>query len=139
MDKVFKFGELKISIEEFADFISQLQIDAIHLDELAQDYPANKARVSLAAEKVRAKVLKAKANLKTTYYKLYREFKENSDKKLTEEHIKSMIYTDPTYIEANKEFLEIEESANLLSALKDSMDDFGRMLYLLGENRERTF
>ena len=136
---VFKFGKLEIPIEEFTEFIAGLAIDAVHLDELAQDFPVNKARVSVALEKMKAKSMKAKADLKTVYYKLYREFKENSDKKLTEEHIKAKIYTDERYIKVNNVFLEIEERVGLLSALNDSMDSFGRMLYLLGDNRERTF
>lgn len=127
-------------ISQYKDFIDKLKIDQINLDEIASDYPSRKARYSLALEKMKAKLSKAKANLKVVYYQLYRMYREeavSNGQKVTEEAIKSMIITDSKYLEAQEEVLKLEEIVGILQASKEGLDDVGRMLYLIADNPER--
>ena len=127
-------------VQEYQDFIEKLRIDTFRLEEIASEYPARKARYALALEKLKVKLNKAKANLKVIYYQLYKKYREElleSGKKATEETIKSMVVTDPTYVEAQEEVFKLEEAVGILQASKEGLDDVGRMLYLIWDNPER--
>lgn len=149
MDKESNKLEMKIDknftvidtlIKQYQTFIDNLEIDTFNLEDLAADYPSRKARFALALETLKSKLNEAKAELKFMYYSLYKKYKEeaiNEGIKVTEEHIKSKILTDEMYLDVQRKVLEFEQKVGILSACKEALEDFGRMLYLLADNPER--
>ena len=88
---------------------------------------------------MRSKLAELKLKQKETYYRLYRKYKQDAIEKglkITEEGVKSLIYTDEEYIEVSKKVLEAEEKVGILQACKEALEDQGRMLFLLYENPE---
>jgi len=138
MEKIVSLKELKIDyvVEQFKDFLNEIKVDDFNIKEIVRDYPARKARYSLALARTKAKLLWYKALQKKVYYEIYKEIRENAKSKLTEEMIKSMIYTDDRYMEITKKVIELEEKVGILEACKQAFDDLGRMIYLIFDKEE---
>ena len=139
-----KFDEkvLDTFLEQYQEFIKSVRLGEFNLDDLIRDYPSRKARYALALERMRSKLAELKLQQKETYYRLYRKYKQDAVEKglkITEEGVKSLIYTDEEYIEASKKVLEAEEKVGILQACKEALEDQGRMLFLLYENPENKF
>jgi len=129
-------------IEEYQEFLKSIKLDGVVLDDVIREYPARKARFSIALEKMRAKLAELKLKQKTLYYELYKEYRKEAIEKglkITEEGLKSLVMTDSRYIEISEEVIEAETKVGILEACKEALDDQGRMLYLLYGNPERKF
>ena len=139
-----KFDEkiLDTFLEQYQDFIKSVRLDDFNLDDQIRDYPSRKARFALALEKMRSRLTELKLEQKVTYYKLYKKYKQDAIEKglkITEEGVKSLIFTDEEYIEVCKKVSEAEEKVGILQACKEALEDQGRMLFLLCENPERKW
>lgn len=124
-------------LEEYKAFIDSVKIDNVNIDEVIMDYPARKARYAIALERLRASLSEKKLELKKLYYELYTKYKKESIEKgfkTTEEYLKALIYTSDEYINFTKEIIELEKKVGILEACKETLDDLGRMLYLICGN-----
>ncbi len=131
---------LNAFLEQYQEFIQSVKLGDFNLDDLIRDYPSRKARFALALERMRSKLAELKLKQKETYYKLYRKYRQDAIEKglkITEEGVKSLIFTDEEYIKVCKEVLEAEEKVGILQACKEALEDQGRMLFLLYDNPER--
>jgi hypothetical protein len=127
-------------LENYKEFIESVKIDAVHMDTIAKEYPARKARFAIAIEKLKASLSEKKLEQKKLYSELYLKFKKEAVEKgykSTEEHLKALIHISPEYLAISNEIIELEKKINILTACKEALDDQGRMLYLLFSNTER--
>jgi len=135
----FDVEKLENFLKQFQDFIQSVRIGQFNIDEIARDHPSRLSRYNLSVENRRFKLADLKLKKKVVYYKLYKKYRQEAIEKglkITEEAIKSLIYTDEEYIKVCKEVIEAEFKLGILQACKEALVDQGRMLFLLCENPE---
>lgn len=127
-------------LANYKEFIESVKIDNIHIDEIAKDYPARKARYAIALERLKAELSEKKLEQKTLYYELYTRFRKEAIEKgikITEEYLKALIFTSEEYKQISKEIVDLERKVNILEACKEALEDQGRMLFLMYSNIEK--
>jgi len=125
--------------ENFKNFIEELRLSDYAISEVAKEYTSRKARYTIALARTKSKLLELKLEQKKVYYEIYREIREAAKgQRLTEETIKSLIFTDDRYLQISKKVIETEEMVSILEACKEAFDDLGRMLYLLYGKEDTT-
>lgn len=121
-------------VEDYENFIQSIKLDNYNIEDIIKDYPARKARYSVALERFKVELAKKKLEQKILFYELYKKFRKESIEKgvkITEEYLKALIYTSDQYKVLSEEILELENKTNILIACKEALEDQGRMLYLL--------
>ena len=120
----------------------------IEIDNIAKEIQENFLREQQIIPQIaeqEAKVNELKWELESLYAKLYKEIRQNSDSKLTEKAVESLIKTDETYktlmeeyLREKAELLKLKAKEKLISAINKHINELMIWIrYQLGEQVEQ--